>query len=1085
MSKQEYLLKPGQLLRNGELEIIEHLGSGGFGEVYRATWRRKEGYQQAVVKCFNADAMSQTDLSAIQMVHKESLLIGALHHASTVQVYGVDLEGTIPYLFEEYLVGKDLSHAIQKRKTNAQDPTQPIYLPIELTRIGIQIATALDLVHAKGIYHGDLKPSNICFRDSEQTDLVLVDFGHGGFYEGNSIERKLMGSTLGYLSPERTGFVKLAGNASCDLYSVGVTLYEACTGKPLFEASNERDFINLLLREVPKPLTSIFQDFPEALADIIQKLLRKNPEDRYHSAFGLLADLERCFLSLKQNEAIQSFALGTKDKLRELNYKIPIVGRQQELTKLFQGLEQTLHGNGTAFMISAPSGSGKSRLAHELVQKARKSDCHITATKFSEFESNLPLSAISLLLMEHADSLREAPASKQAAWRKNLQNRLGSRGRLISKRFGFYEGLLPDFPALMTLDKEEESRIFDETLAEFLVHLALPEEGHIIFLDDLQWADWQSIAIVHQLCQLSRRGLAGKSLLIGTFRSNEVDSQHPLSQLVLSQLDPAQNLELGPLSRTESDDLVHYLLDESSEQVEKLQAVTYQLTNGSPFFVYEYLKSAISSGIFAMREDSRQWIFDEGKAHNLGMSHGVAGLVAERILQLPLFTRAMIITASVAGNSISLEALKFLMQDFCQEQGIENAEIAQQVQLAHDDLIQKHLVLLHDKRLVFFHDKIKETAYQQLTAEKRSHLHSVYGFWLACQLLQKQEEKSSNELFETALHIMAGKPEREAALSRQILFLAANEAVKIFAYAKARDFLQNASLLFPDGFAQDPELLREWIKVHELWANTVAVSDQIYVALELYDRVLEHVKDPVKRAELYAKKTEFNLTLFQYKNSMQAGVAGLECLNERIMTQDWQAIFYLLLVGPWLIVYSIWFYFFGKQTCEISNDRERIRLHLLLKLEVPFYFTKPLVAIANLARTTFEILSYKDNDYRAVKLVLDYLPIESVHQYQQEERAQFFRRTRSEILRLEELFSALEGSQLAPYDHVIALRTQLADYFEQRSFLQCESMTALIKLILRLIEGKGLPTGFKRPVRGELPPLLPKPETSLNSRLLS
>ncbi len=114
---------------------------------------------------------------------------------------------------------------------------------------------------------------------------------------------------------------------------------------------------------------------------------------------------------------------------------------------------------------------------------------------------------------------------------------------------------------------------------------------------------------------------------------------------------------------------------------------------------------------------------------------------------------------------------------------------------------------------------------------------------------------------------------------------------------------------------------------------------------------------------------------------------------------------------------------------------------------------------------------FKQN-FPYVKLVLDHLPIESVNQYQQEERAQFFRRTRSEILRLEELFSALEGSQLAPFENIIALRSQLADYYEHRGFMQCESMTSMIKLTLQLIESKSLPTGFKRPVRGECPPII-------------
>lgn len=106
---------------------------------------------------------------------------------------------------------------------------------------------------------------------------------------------------------------------------------------------------------------------------------------------------------------------------------------------------------------------------------------------------------------------------------------------------------------------------------------------------------------------------------------------------------------------------------------------------------------------------------------------------------------------------------------------------------------------------------------------------------------------------------------------------------------------------------------------------------------------------------------------------------------------------------------------------------------------------------------------FKQN-FPYVKLVMDHLSIESIHQYQQEERAQFYRRTRSEIMRLGQLFQCMEAQELAPFSHIVSLRGQLADYYEHQGFNSCDSMTSLLKRIYSLIESRSLPTGFRRPM---------------------
>lgn len=950
---------------DGEIEILDALDSGSFGQVYRGIWHRKEGYQTVAIKCFDSKMMRDKDVLAIKMVHRESLLISAIQNNAIVKVIAVQLDDHMQFIVEEYLAGGNLQNLLDERRLKTE-VGQPLMSALEIINLGTQLAQALNSVHSRGIYHGDLKPSNICFRDLERQELVLVDFGHGGFYDDNILDLQLNSGTLAYLPPERTGFVKFAGNVESELYSIGALLYECCAGVPLFKTKDAQEFINLLLRQVPPPLHKICADFPEQLSDIIQKLIRKQPGQRYCSAIGLHADLERCHSALLKGEPLLSFALGTRDKLRELNYKIPIVGRQAEMSRLTQGFEQAAKGEGSIILIGAPSGTGKSRLAFELLQKAKAHDASIISVKFSDFERNLPLSALGILLLDHAHTLQTMPTADLIKWQHRLLQQLGSGGYLLTKRFAFYAPWLPEFPLIKGIEREQETRLFNQTLARFLTMLSVEDKVQVLLLDDLQWADAHSLAVVRELTSLSQEHKIGSTFLVGTYRSNEVRNGHPLDAILKTCILPQQNLLLNPLLRDESDQLITCLLDEAGPEVARLQQLAYKLTEGNPFFISEYLKAAIVSGLFAMRESDQTWHLDEDKTNSMTFHAGVANLVSERIKKLDDLPKHMMQAASIASNAITLKSLTTLLAVL--EPNIataSNLDALQIIRGVQDELVQKHLVLAHDERFLYIHDKIREASLALLSPELKKKLHSCYARSLGEELLKSKKVGQDKKLFEAAWHVIQGAPEEFPQLARRILFRAALSAKYIFAYKKARDYLAHASELYGSDYHYDPEQLQEWLEVHELWADTLAVSDRVHDALKLYDKVLQHATDPLLKAEIYAKITECNLTLFRYIDCMKAAIQGLDAIGERMIVEEWKAYVSLVIQGPLFMITVLWFWMFGKQTKEIKTRAEKIRFRLLLALQVPLFFDSPIIAVANAIPVTRELLSYKTNEFRA------------------------------------------------------------------------------------------------------------------------
>ncbi len=960
------LFTPGQTLRGGEIEIIDQLGSGGLGEVYRVALVRGDQRAVMALKCFNPYVLEQSGMEAVELVHRESLAVSKISHPGIVSIHLIDLDAPIPFIIEEYFGGGDLLQLITIRRQKAV-PGKQLFTAQEIAELGFQISSALAILHQNNLCHGDLKPQNLCLRNRDALEIAIVDFGHAGFLEGNILDRNENLATFAYLPPERTGFVKLAGNASGDLYSLGVTLYECAVGSPPFAGQDGRDLINRLLYEVPRAIHEIFPDFPVALSDIISKLMRKDPADRYHSAFGLAADLERCLKTLRNQEELLPFALGTKDKLRELNYRIPMVGRQQEMASLHQLFDLTQEGGQALALIGAPSGTGKSRLAFEILHKARQFGSLISYVKFSEYERNLPLSAVTLLLVEHCHYLRNISGEKLVKWQKVIKEKLGTRVQLIIERYSFYAPFLPVTENFHDFEKDNGFQVFNQTLGEFLSLLPASQESQLLLIDDLQWADWQSLQVLSVLGQKIIDADAPRTMLMGTFRSNEIEEGHMLIPTFLDLQHQFSLIELGPLERHDADTLVEHLLDEAGLEVRKLQDVCYRFTAGNPFFIYEYLKSAINTGIFALDEKNQAWRFHEERLHEADLSSGVAGLVAERIRALNPLQQALVSITSVAGHAMRRSALKLLLPLLSEHRQLKTDELGsrdddQNLELAYQELLQKNILTPDTDRFAFFHDKVQEASYSLLTEHEQKILHHAFGLICIDSISQATSKVNDAALFEAAYHICQGRRADLDADVRAFLIVAANAAKRVFAYEKAKEYLQT---LLDAIDAQADVGADEKFNALELMADILSISDQIAAAMAIYDKLLAFDCDPIKRAHIYAKKVEFCLSLFAYKDARQAAEAALKVLGQRIFTTELWSYFYILVSIPVLIAYCLFFKSFGKQTKEVTTEAEDIRLLLLIKSEISQYFTQPIVAIANIIPLTFELLRYKDNRYRA------------------------------------------------------------------------------------------------------------------------
>jgi serine/threonine protein kinase/tetratricopeptide (TPR) repeat protein len=263
--------------------IIEQLGSGGMGVVYKAEDTK---LKRIVALKFLPPELTRDPEAKARFI-QEAQAVSALQHANICTLHdiveilagaGEPAEGQ-SFLVMDYYEGQTLQEKI------ARGP-----LPIEeVIDLGIQIASALQEAHTKGIIHRDIKPANIIITHQDQ--VKVLDFGLAKMAEQTRLTRK--NTTLGtvaYMSPEQTQGEKV--DHRTDIWSLGILLYEMLTGKPPFKGDYDQALMYSIVNEEPEPPTGLRTDVPMELERIIGKALLKDVAERYQHADDIIADLK-------------------------------------------------------------------------------------------------------------------------------------------------------------------------------------------------------------------------------------------------------------------------------------------------------------------------------------------------------------------------------------------------------------------------------------------------------------------------------------------------------------------------------------------------------------------------------------------------------------------------------------------------------------------------------------------------------------------------------------------------------------------------------------------------------------------------
>lgn len=580
--------------------------------------------------------------------------------------------------------------------------------PTALVKLGLALARAVDALHRAGMVHRDINPANIVLAGAPQsTDPRprLIDFAlattateiHPEFTHLSEIV-----GTLPYLAPEQTGRAGRPVDQRADLYALGATFYELATGAPPFGTGDPLRLSHDHLARVPVPPDQVNPAVPPVLSRIIMHLLEKEPDNRYQTADGLVQDLAR--VAGSQPDELAGWRVGEHDYPLRLRPPSRLAGRDAQLSALANAFAAAMSGRSRGVMVSGAPGVGKTSLIDELRPIVTASNGWFVAGKSDQYRRDQEFEAGWQAFRQLGRLLLAEPEEELAELRPRLLGALGRNAGLLA-------ALHPEFGTLLHVDPDPELADPLTTQARLqriglsvLREVASPKRPVVLVLDDLQWAGRTPLSFVDAV--MSEGGLEGL-LVVGAYREEEVDANHPLTAMLARwrrQKQGPEQLRLENLSATDVADLLVDVLRVEHDRADALAALLTPHTGGNPYDTVELLNSLRRDGLLVPGEHG--WHWDPAAVRHRLDRTVVADLVADRADTMPPATRSLLQTMACLGGRVDLGVLRVAA-------GLSVGEVERQLEPALDEGLLQMDPARPDS-VQFRHDRVRADILRRL-----------------------------------------------------------------------------------------------------------------------------------------------------------------------------------------------------------------------------------------------------------------------------------------------------------------------------------------------------------------------------------
>ncbi|MGB3405575.1 MAG: AAA family ATPase [Microcoleaceae cyanobacterium] len=789
------------------------------------------------------------------------------------------------------------------------------YLPEQILtlkqclQLGIKITHILAQLYQNRIIHKDIKPANILV-NPETLDIQLIDFSIASLLpkETQTIQNpNILEGTLAYISPEQTGRMNRGIDYRTDFYSLGVTLYELLTGSLPFETTDAMELVHCHIAKMP---VALGEEVPGVVSNIVMKLMAKNGEDRYQSAWGIQKDLENCLNQLEKTGNIEEFKIAKQDICDQFNIPEKLYGRQQQVQQLldaFARVANSCESSAEMMLVAGYSGVGKTAVVNEVHKPIVKQRGYFIKGKFDQFNRNIPFSAFVQALRDLMSQLLSESDVQLQQWKDKILEAVGENGQVIIEVIPELEKVIGTQSPVTELSGTAAQNRFNLLFQKFINVFTLKKHPLVIFLDDLQWADSASLNLLKLLISEADYKYL---FLIGAYRDNEVNSAHPL-MLTLNEIIKSEvvinTITLTPLHQNDLNKLIADTLHCSLQQASPLTEAVYQKTQGNPFFATQFLKALYEDKLiyfiplqFPIPPQSPLskggkgggWQCDLAQVKLAAVSEDVVEFVGKRLQKLNPLTQDALKLAACIGNKFDLETLAIVRQT-------SELETATDLWLAlKEGLIlpitevykfytegTQELNLTENTNQIsasykFLHDRVQQAAYALIPEDKKKETHLKIGQLLLTNIPETEREARIFEIVNQSNQgvtlIQQSSEQEELA---QLNLIAAQKAQVATAYTAALEYCDRGiDLLSVECLQHQYDLTLE---LYNSAAENAYLSGHFQQMEERVEVLLQQTHVILDRIKAYEVKIEAYKAKNQRAEAISFGLAILEQLGVR------------------------------------------------------------------------------------------------------------------------------------------------------------------------------------------------------------